>query len=561
MNDFILRLHKRNLLLLVVLLVASILRLWNLSSVPPSASLDEASIAYNAYSVIRTGGDEFGKFPLISQRGYDDGRRSTFLLMSIPFVAVFNLSVLSVRLPSVIMSILTVWSLYHIVLLLFEKRTKFSYLFAYIAMILLAISPWHIYISRLGHESNACLSFLVFGILFFLLGLRRHTLLILAVIFLTLSMISYYSGQVFVPLLVIGLFAIYNKKLLKILFSSKKSVIGCLIVGIVLIPIVWSIFSPEALIRFRGTSTFSPEVHSELFAKRVELRNKAVENNDLIGTVIYNRHLFPVQVLLEGYFAHFKPEWLFTNPSNDSFKAPNTGLLYLWQIPFILMGLLGIILSKKLPPRSKLLIGLWLLLGSLPASIATQTPHAMRSYNIAPAWQIICAFGIIYFFYAARPFRRVIVVATIVIAFMGVTSFMNNYFYVFPKEQSKSFQYALARAIPYVLQNQHTYNEVIFSNEDNLYQSYMLFLYHSKYDPVVYQQQGGTISGGYAETHRFGKYSFRPIDWEKDNRSGVLIVGNPKDIPKEQKAQFVGKYLNNQPGVIVISGSSNNKKL
>lgn len=546
--------NLKKVILISILFLALILRTYNLANIPPSASLDEASIGYNAYSVLKTGGDEFGKFPIISQRGYDDYRRSTYLLLVIPFVAVFNLTVVAVRLPAVVLSLLTIWAVFEIALELFKKRTKFSYPVAYLSAGFLAISPWHIYISRLGHESNACLSFLVFGILFFLKGLKYPKLLLISAIFLTLSMISYYSGQVLVPLLVLGLFLLYGKLFLKVIFENKKNISISIVSAIILSLVVWSIFSPNALIRFRGTSTFSPQTHSELFAKRVELRNKAVKNHDILGSVIYNQHLFFIQVLVDGYLSHFQPQWLFTNTSQDAFKAPNVGLLYIWQFPFIIMGIFVVIFSRMIDKRTKILLFLWLFLGPLPGAIATQAPHAMRSYNMLPTWQIFTAFGVIYSIYKFKKYNLIPILGFSMLIFIGLLSFYKNYFILFPKEQSKSFQYAYAKTIPYVLNVSNKYKRIVISNKDNMYQSYMLFLYHSRYDPVLYQQQGGTKSGGYDETHIFGKYEFRPINWAKENSIGTLFVGNPDEIT-DGNVLFEGVYLDGKIGTKVVASN------
>jgi len=53
-------------LLVVIILLASFLRLYNLANVPPHLTPDEASLGYNAYSILKTGKDEYGKFmPII----------------------------------------------------------------------------------------------------------------------------------------------------------------------------------------------------------------------------------------------------------------------------------------------------------------------------------------------------------------------------------------------------------------------------------------------------------------------------------------------------------------
>lgn len=540
-------------ILIIILLLSAFLRFWNLGGVPPSASMDEASIGYNAYSVLKTGGDEYGKFPLISQRSYDDWRRSTYLLLVVPFIGLFNLSVVAIRLPAVILSILTVLATYHITLLLFRKRSELAIKIALIVTLLLAISPWHIYISRLGHESNACLSFLIFAILFFLQGLRNRSInrILISVIFFTLSMISYYSGQAFVPLFATSLFFIFRKELWSMVSKDKKILFAFFVLMILLVPIFWAIFSPEALIRFQGTSTFKPEAHSEEFANRVLLRNKAVENHDIIGTILYNRHLFPPLVFLEGYFSHFKPQWLFFNSSAEPHKVPNMGLLYLWEIPFIVIGIIALFFSRDLDISSKKLIFLWFFLAPVPAAIATQTPHAMRYYNVLPTWQIFSAFGLVYIFYKLRRFKILGLAIFAALIVISLKTFYINYFIVFPREQSQSFHYAFSKVIPYVLSKQENYGRIVFSNKDNLYQSYMVFLYYSRYDPLLYQKEGGTKTGGYAETHKFSKYEFRPIIWEKEKNPG-LYIGNVADFPSFPKAIFIGKNLNGNEAIEVV---------
>lgn len=544
-------LEKKNLILAAIILVATFLRIWNLSQVPPSASMDEASIGWNAYSVLKTGGDEFGQFPLISQRGYDDWRRSTYLLLTIPFIALFDLNPVPIRLPSVIMSILTVVSTYYIVLHLFKKKNEVAQITALLSAFILAISPWHVYISRLGHESNACLSFLVFAILFFLKGLRKSWFLILSMMFFLLSMISYYSGQVFVPIFGLILLIVYRKEIFKIIKKERLIQISTILFVLILIPLLINIFSPSSLTRFDGTSTFSISAHEDMYKEMVMRRNEAEANGNIIGEILNNRRLYPVYVWMDGYLSHFDPIWLFSNPFEGTHKVPNLGLLYIWELPFLLIGVVVLLTIQDIGKKEKILFVTWLLLGPFPASIATQTPHAMRSYNFLPTWQVLSAIGIVYFFFKFRKIGTVGVSILIIIMALGIISLYKNYFIVFSEEQSKSFHYALGQTIPFISKNEEKYKKIVFSNEDNLYQSYMVFLYYKKYDPLSYQKEGGTISGGYAETHKFAKYEFRPIEWDKEEK-GTLIVANLEDIPKNEKRMFEGKYKDGKIGVVVV---------
>ena len=232
---------------MLIILLASFLRLNSLNSVPPSASVDEVSIGYNAYSILQTGKDEYGaKFPIIL-RAYDDWRPALYVYLVVPFVKLFGLSVFAVRFPSVILSVLTVVATYFLTKELFKNSLKIPE----VASLLLAISPWHIYISRLGHEVNAGLSFFIFGFLFFLL--RRSYL---SVLFFGLSFISYQSEKFFIPLFVLILVFLYKK----VFFEQKKSFIIATFLGfIILIPFIKETLSPNALIRLKGTNLFNSQ--------------------------------------------------------------------------------------------------------------------------------------------------------------------------------------------------------------------------------------------------------------------------------------------------------------
>jgi hypothetical protein len=128
-----------------------------------------------------------------------------------------------------------------------------------------------------------------------------------------------------------------------------------------------------------------------------------------------------------------------------------------------------------------------------------------------------------------------------------------NYFIQFPQLQSDSFQYALNQAIPDVIKSEGKYNQILISNQADGYQSYMFYLFHSHYDPVKYQNLGGTVSGGYAENHLIGKYIFRPVIWEKDKMlKNTLILAASKEIPDNVNGLKTYSYLNSVAGVKLI---------
>lgn len=510
----------------VVLLIATFFRFYNLNTVPPSASLDEVSLGWNAYSIFQTGKDEYGyKLPILL-RAYDDWRPALYVYFVAPFVKIFGLEVLSVRLPSVILSVITILTTYLLVKELFRNQKILNYeIIALVSAFFLAISPWHIYISRLGHEVNLGLSFMILGLLFFF---KKR--IYLSGAFFVLSFISYQTEKIFIPLLLIGIFFIYRSDILKI---KKKIAIAALFSLLVLIPFIFASLSEDALIRFSGTNVFEANEHR--FIEQSQLLHKAVTENDFLGQLLYNRRILMGQIFIEGYLSHFNPVWLFTNASEDRHKIPNLGLLYPWEIPFILIGIY-ILIRNNFDLKVKMTIFIWFLISPVAAAITTDAPHAVRSFIFLPTWQIFSSLGIVTAFYYLKKegLRRLFLTIGVLIVIISILYLYKQYFFIFPQKQSESFQYGLYQAISFVNENGKNYKKVIFTNHDRLAQSYMFFLFFNKYDPKIYQEQGGTASGGYDKAHSFGKYEFRKLDILKEKR-GNLYIGNFHDFPTSSK--------------------------
>ena len=527
-----------------------------MAEIPPSASLDETSIGYNAYSILKTGADEYGvKFPVLL-RAFDDWRPALYVYLVVPFVKIFGLTVEAVRLPSVILSVLTIAATYFLTKEFIRRYTliKTPIHADYIALIsagLLAISPWHVYISRLGHESNAGLVFFVFGLLFFFLALRkkqRLPFLLVSFLSLAFSFYSYQSEKIIIPIFVLVLFFIFRK----VLLQSKREVLlaGCTSI-IVFLPILQTLLSPEAFTRFKGTTAFYE--NNPVYAEQAKMFVSAKKEGNLMGQIFHHKKMVSVQIFVGSYLSHFNPFWLFGNKANDPHKIPGLGLMYIWEAPLLLLGIL-MLLKRKGAKNLNIILISWILISPLPAAITTDAPHAMRIYTLLPAPPIIAALGLVYLFthIPAGFLRRVAIGAFSLVVFWSISFMYKQYFEVFPMEQSESFYTALARTMPYVLDHEDAYKQVVFSNKTNLHQSYIFFLFYSEFDPVLYQKLGGTVSGGYDKTHEIGKFSFRPIDWDKEQKENTLYVGNQIDFPNSVTPEFRGEYNDGTIGIILV---------
>ena len=113
---------KRIIFIFIILIIGAYLRLFLLSSVPPSLTWDEASWGYNAYSLGIDGKDEFGKLlPLTHLESFGDYKPPLYAYLAAPFVKLMGLTELAVRLPSAILGIFTIFVTYLLTKKIFFK--------------------------------------------------------------------------------------------------------------------------------------------------------------------------------------------------------------------------------------------------------------------------------------------------------------------------------------------------------------------------------------------------------------------------------------------------------
>ena len=131
---------KKYWLLIFALLLGAFLRLYQLGSLPNALTWDEAALGYNAYSIIKTGRDEFGKLLPIVFKSFGDYKPGLYVYLVIPSVAIFGLNEFAVRLPGALFGVLAIFGIYLLILELFaeEKRAR---LLASFSTLALAITP------------------------------------------------------------------------------------------------------------------------------------------------------------------------------------------------------------------------------------------------------------------------------------------------------------------------------------------------------------------------------------------------------------------------------------
>ncbi len=527
MNFFV-----RNRWLLLIIIVAAMLRFWQLGQVPPSPDWDEAALGYNAYSILKTGRDEYGTWFPLTLRSFDDYKPPLYMYLAIPSVAVFGLETWAVRLPSAIMGVLAVIGTYFLVRELF-RNSLITYHLSLITSFLLAISPWHIQFSRIAFEANVGVTINIWAVVCFLKGLKSKKLLALAAFLFGLGFYAYHSERIFLPFLLSILVWNYRREL----WEVRKSVIVAGIVGLLtVVPLTGVFFNQNTLMRLRGTSSLADQ--TGLLARSVWKLEDDQKTGNPWGVVFDNRRLVWAKTLLNGYLSHYSFRWLFVTGDNPRHHAPDIGLLYLVELPFLLWGMYA--LARSGGRVARVLFG-WFLIAPIAASPTTGLPHAIRSLVFLPTFQIFTAVGILEFvsritYHVSREniYRQRVLkglgITVLVFGILNIVYYLHMYFGHMNREVSQFWQYGYKQAVDYARVHKDKYKKIVVSTK--LEQPHMFFLYFLTYDPSRYLSEGGTSSGGFAEVeNKFDIFEFRPIKWDTEIKDGLtLYIGTPKEM-------------------------------
>lgn len=522
--------NKKMLIFLTfIIIVASVLRLWGLGQIPSSADWDEVALGYNAYSILQTGRDEYGELLPVVLRSFDDYKPALYAYLTMPSIILFGLNVVAVRLPSAVFGILTILAVFFLGKELFKKDS-----IAFLSAFLLAISPWHIQFSRVAFEANVAVALNLFGILFFIKGLNKQWLLLLSALIFGLSFHVYQGEKVFVPLLLIALITIFRKQFFSI--RRKYIITSFLIILIISLPLIhFIIVNKNALSRAKDVSVFFNTALIELNADRIMHDKK---NNDFTGLIFDNRRVEFAKNTIAGYLSHFDFNWLFIRGDIARHHAPNMGLLYLAELPFLLIGIYCLTFGS-FNKKAKAFVLLWFLIAPIPASVTNDVPNAVRSINFLPTFQILIAIGIISSLAWILNIRHkilniragyLILIPISTFFIFNFSYYLNQYFVQQNYFHARYWQYGYKNIVDYVASVRKDYDKIIVSNTATMDQSYIFFLFYLKYDPQKYLSEGGTLTGKIEGTNKFSNFEFRKFDYNEEKEKNILLIGSPFDF-------------------------------
>ncbi len=304
-----------------------------------------------------------------------------------------------------------------------------------------------------------------------------------------------------------------------------------ILVGLFLFaPLAQFLTSPQARLRFYEVNIFSD-------ISIIEKTNQEITNDDNAwwSKILHNRRFAYSLEFLRHYFDHFNPAFLFIKgDGNPKFSTQDVGQLYLWDLPFLI---LGILLLFKRREGIWWIIPLWLLIGIIPAGTARETPHALRIEASLPTWQILIAIGIFGLLEYLRKIELKSSLKVLASCFVFSCLILNFIYYYhgywthYATEFSNEWQYGYKEAIYFVKEVQDRYNKIIFT--DKLGRPYIYFLFYTKENPENFRQSAKIRREvfGFVHVDGYGKYRF-----DKDLNSDpagerTLFIDTPEEVP------------------------------
>ena len=542
--------------LIIILAVAFIFRVWALDRYPIGFTPDEASFGYDAYSIIKTGKDQWGHTMPLVLESFGDGKLPLYGYLTIPSVFIFGLNEFSTRLPSALVGTLAVFSTYLFVLKLFKRKDL-----ALLSSLMLALSPWHIPLSRGAFEANLSVFFLSIGAYFFLS--KKD---ILSGLLLGINLFSYHSARLVTPRIVFGVLFLTKSD-----FNLKKSLKGLVVFSFFLILAFYTVFSGGAT-RAGDVTIFNP---TDKWQSLYNDRYGAIFDGEpyTVAKVFNNKITYLFDALTNAYSTYLSPQFLFTlGPSETTYgMTPGVGVMHIFEFIFLLFLFYQMTKNKYKENLPILFLLFWFLVGIVPAALTKGPGYAAnRAAVVMPSIQILSSLGAIYFFEFLKSKLKFINSKVYIIAFglaLFVSSlfFIESYFYKTPRQMAEGMLYGRQEMMEYLNGVDQNYKKVVVSR--SLSEPQIFVAFYKLWDPSSYQlatkdwdrykvnklpflDQLGEYS--------LGKYEFRGISYyDYHIGDGVLLVGKPNEFPNDVKPLKTIFYPNQMPAIYIVE--PNNK--
>ena len=481
--------------LFYIFLLALILRIYHLGETPDGFHVDEVRVGWNAYSILKTGRDDWGKSWQLHYNSFGDFRPMGIFYLTIPSIAIFGLTEFATRFPSALVGSLTIIPIYFLVKNLFSQKNELQPIFA---SLILAINPWHISLSRATSEGIISV-FLVISAICFLLNWLTHgqqRLLFFSFFLFFASYFFYHSARMLSPIFALVTLYLFRKSLTKKI-DIKIAVI--FVLALIGITFIFSL-NKEARGRFSQVSIFN-----DLNVKKTldQMPYEEGENKVLVARTFHNKLVVYTTRFIDEYVKYFSSNFLISTEGKPlRYVTVGNGLLTYTEFALLAVGLISIFRKNK-----SLLPLILLIVAALPAALTTEdAPNLHRAIFMIPFLSIIIAYGL-YQLIQFKKYQQIYKVSLLLI-FANLVYFLHMYFiHNRVHEQLSMYRnWGVKETINSIESLKDKYDKIQITNiPDDLYPWYA---FYTKKDPAIFNEKAKTRDKG---AWSFGKIIFGQI--------------------------------------------------
>ncbi len=475
---------------------------------PPAFNADEAAFAYNAYSILKTGKDEYGTVLPLRLKSFGDYKMPLLSYLSIPFIAVFGLNEFGARSVNIVLSAIFPIVVYYLTIELFGRK-KYALLAAFLSATSLGL---HI-VARHTHEAYLAALLTSSSFLFLIRYLKKPSFQ--SGIFLGASVLlmlfSYHPGRLFAGLFfVVALIYLIRMKQVR----KGASVLVLLAVVIAVFGITDVIYKPARL-------------KNLLFFSNPGIQLKVDELNTEGGLrPLYHPMIIGLRDIAFEHLNYFSPQFLIQNgDGNDRFGYKGMGLITATEYILFFIGLHFLFKNKE---KWRYILLFILFFTPLSASLSWSTSSLTRNVFFLVPISMLVAYGMVNFLSEIKSNGYRILVTVVLLgsfAFFLVTQW-DFYLLHYPKRliTIHAWQSGYREVGDYIKKNYDHFDTFYITKDIGM--PYIFVLFYLQYPPEQYQKQA-TLSPpdeyGFGQVKRFDKFVFTYIDPDKAPLNSVVI--------------------------------------
>lgn len=501
--------HSTIFLVFIIGIFSVCLFLYKLTSSPPALNADETTNAYDAYSLLKTGRDQYGNLFPLRFKSFGDYKLPLLTYFAIPFIKIFGLNELGIRLVNIPFVFFFPFIVYLLTNKLFNKK-----LIALMSSFLIAFAPGLQLLGRQAHEGYMTAFFLTLTFYLFLKFFGKQSFLnyLFFIISFILFLFGYHSSRLWA-----GLFF-----LIFAYFSFKKKIKWLYTISLII---------TIALFSFTDIVNSPSRIKNLLFFNNIGFTLKINELRAEGGSrLIYNKLTVGIKEISSQYLNYFSPQFLVNNgDENIRFGFPGVSPITPVEYIFIFVGLYYLFKNKE---HWRYLLLLMLLFSPISGALSWAGISVTRTIFIFIPILIITSYGVVHFF--CKKSKLLVFLFFICYLLFGFYSW-NLYLNHYPKRAAvlRSWQAGYKELALYIKENYSRFDRFYITRKNG--QPYIFLLFYLNYSPEQYQKVAKLTPPdeyGFGQVESFDKFAF---NLPKNEIKNSVIVGFPDDFPEIEK--------------------------